>query len=104
MGEIEKQLTSCGAIFLKLGESELIEEVAEAPLMKSSGLDEWSNGVWSPCTWRKKYQADPRSPKMQKQLNLKVKFRESFRPFAPSVLAEDVQDWFDIEVTVLCYW
>ena len=40
--------------------------------------------------------ADPRSPVMQKQLNLKVKFRESFRPFAPSVLAEDVADWFEL--------
>ena len=38
--------------------------------------------------------ADPRSPKMQKQLNLKVKFREFFRPFAPSILFEDVSKWF----------
>ena len=41
--------------------------------------------------------ADPRSDKMQKELNLKVKFRESFRPFAPSILREDVNDWFDID-------
>ena len=41
--------------------------------------------------------ADPRSPVMQKQLNLKVKYRESFRPFAPSVLAEDVSDWFELD-------
>jgi len=40
--------------------------------------------------------ADPRSPTMQKQLNLKVKYRESFRPFAPSVLREDVSDWFQL--------
>jgi carbamoyltransferase len=40
---------------------------------------------------------DPRSPSMQKMLNLKVKFRESFRPFAPSVLREDVADWFELE-------
>ena len=39
--------------------------------------------------------ADPRSEKMQKELNLKIKFRESFRPFAPSVLREDVNDWFE---------
>jgi carbamoyltransferase len=39
--------------------------------------------------------ADPRSPKMQKQLNLKVKYRESFRPFAPSVLCEDIGEWFE---------
>ena len=41
--------------------------------------------------------ADPRSPKMQRQLNLKVKYRESFRPFAPSVLAENVSDWFELD-------
>ena len=41
--------------------------------------------------------ADARSPKMQKSLNLKVKYRESFRPFAPSVLQEDVENWFKIE-------
>ena len=41
---------------------------------------------------------DPRSDKMQKNLNLKVKFRESFRPFAPSVLREDLSEWFDINV------
>jgi carbamoyltransferase len=39
--------------------------------------------------------ADPRSPTMQKQLNLKVKYRESFRPFAPSVLSENVGEWFE---------
>jgi carbamoyltransferase len=42
--------------------------------------------------------ADPRSPKIQKLLNLKIKFRESFRPFAPSVLANDALEWFDIDV------
>jgi carbamoyltransferase len=41
--------------------------------------------------------ADPRSEKMQKELNLKIKFRESFRPFAPSILNEDASDWFDIQ-------
>ena len=41
---------------------------------------------------------DPRSDKMQKNLNLKVKYRESFRPFAPSVLREDLTEWFDISV------
>ena len=41
---------------------------------------------------------DPRSDKMQKNLNLKVKYRESFRPFAPSILREDLSDWFEINV------
>ena len=40
---------------------------------------------------------DPRSPAMQKNLNLKVKYRESFRPFAPAVLREDVADWFELD-------
>ena len=47
---------------------------------------------------------DARSPEMQKKLNLKVKFRESFRPFAPAVLLEDVNEWFDLDQKVLtCY-
>ena len=41
---------------------------------------------------------DPRSEKMQKNLNLKVKYRESFRPFAPSILKEDLSEWFDINI------
>jgi carbamoyltransferase len=41
---------------------------------------------------------DPRSPRMQAQMNLKIKFREGFRPFAPSVLREDVQEWFELDV------
>ena len=41
--------------------------------------------------------ADPRSPEMQKTLNLRVKYRESFRPFAPAVLREDVADWFELD-------
>ena len=40
---------------------------------------------------------DPRSPSMQKNLNLKVKYRESFRPFAPSILSDDLNDWFEME-------
>ena len=42
--------------------------------------------------------ADPRDPSMQKNLNLKVKFRESFRPFAPAILREDLEEWFEINV------
>ena len=41
---------------------------------------------------------DPRSPEMQKNLNLKVKYRESFRPFAPAILRDDLSEWFDIDV------
>ena len=94
--EIEAELTTCGAIFKKLSESEMIEEV-------SSGLaDEkavgWMQGrmEFGPrALGGRSIIADPRSPSMQKQLNLKVKYRESFRPFAPSVLKEDVSQWFE---------
>ena len=41
--------------------------------------------------------ADPRSPEMQSSMNLKIKYRESFRPFAPAVLAEKAAEWFDID-------
>ena len=55
---------------------------------------------------------DPRSPKMQKQMNLKIKFRESFRPFAPIVLAEKAKEWFNFKgknyenssIHPTCYW
>ena len=48
---------------------------------------------------------DPRSDKMQKSLNLKVKYRESFRPFAPSILREDLNKWFDMNVdSPTCFW
>ena len=62
---------------------------------ESSWLDEWSNGVWAESFRLKKYFSDPRSPNMQKQLNMKVKYRESFRPFAPSILRENVNEWFE---------
>ena len=55
----------------------------------------WSSGRGRSATARSS--AIPRSPTMQKVLNLKVKYRESFRPFAPSVLREDVQTWFDLD-------
>ena len=46
---------------------------------------------------------DPRSLSMQKMLNLKIKFRESFRPFAPAVLREDVADWFELDIRLALY-
>jgi len=48
---------------------------------------------------------DPRSPRMQSVMNLKIKFRESFRPFAPSVLREQVAEWFELDVdSPTCCW
>ena len=95
---IEKTLTSLGAKFKKYDEENLINIVAEE--LKSEKTIGWFQGrmEFGPrALGARSIIADPRSDKMQKELNLKVKFRESFRPFAPSVLREDLTDWFDIK-------
>jgi carbamoyltransferase len=94
--EIEAELTKCGATFKKLSEDELIEMVATALADgKSVGWMQGRMEFGPRALGGRSIIADPRSPIMQKQLNLKVKYRESFRPFAPSVLREDVNDWFE---------
>ena len=94
--EIEAELTECGAIFNKLSEEELIETVAtELADEKAIGWMQGRMEFGPRALGGRSIIADPRSPIMQKQLNLKVKFRESFRPFAPSVLREDVSEWFE---------
>ena len=97
--EIEKELKLCGAIFKKCTKLELIEDVATA-LTEEKAIG-WMQGrmEFGPrALGGRSIIADPRSPKMQKQLNLKVKYRESFRPFAPSILREDVADWFELDI------
>lgn len=94
--EIEAQLTECGASFKKLSVEELIDTVAHA--LATDKAVGWMQGrmEFGPrALGGRSIIANPRSPIMQKQLNLKVKFRESFRPFAPSVLREDVSEWFE---------
>ena len=94
--EIETELKACGAVFKKLTEKELVEQVASA--LASERAVGWMQGrmEFGPrALGGRSIIADPRSPVMQKQLNLKVKYRESFRPFAPSILREDVNDWFE---------
>ena len=96
--EIETELTACGAKFKRLAEDEMIEEIASA--LADEKAVGWMQGrmEYGPrALGGRSIIADPRSPIMQKQLNLKVKYRESFRPFAPSVLREDVSDWFKHE-------
>ena len=95
--EIEAELKICGAIYKKFSESDLINEVATA--LSDEKAVGWMQGrmEFGPrALGGRSIIADPRSPMMQKQLNLKVKYRESFRPFAPSILREDVRKWFDI--------
>ena len=94
--EIGTELTACGASFKKLSEDEMIEEVAST--LADEKAVGWMQGrmEFGPrALGGRSIIADPRSPVMQKQLNLKVKYRESFRPFAPSVLREDVSEWFE---------
>lgn len=94
--EIEAELTACGAIFKKLSEDELVEVVAtELANEKAVGWMQGSMEFGPRALGGRSIIADPRSPTMQKQLNLKVKYRESFRPFAPSILREDVSNWFE---------
>ena len=94
--QIEAELTACGATFKKLSEYEMTEEVASA--VANEKAVGWMQGrmEFGPrALGGRSIIADPRSPIMQKQLNLKVKYRESFRPFAPSVLREDLEEWFE---------
>ena len=96
--EIETELTACGANFKKLSEAEIVEDVASA--LADEKAVGWMQGrmEFGPrALGGRSIIADPRSPVMQKQLNLKVKYRESFRPFAPSVLRDDVGEWFEHE-------
>ena len=94
--EIEQQLKSCGAKFKKYSEEQLIDNVANALANKKAiGWMQGRMEFGSRALGGRSIIADPRSPTMQKQLNLKVKYRESFRPFAPSVLREDVNEWFE---------
>ena len=94
--EIEAELAECGATFKKLSENKLIETVATALVdEKAVGWMQGRMEFGSRALGGRSIIADPRSPIMQKQLNLKVKFRESFRPFAPSVLQEYVSEFFE---------
>ena len=96
--EIEAELNECGAVYKKCSENELIDEVAEALVgEKAVGWMQGRMEFGPRALGGRSIIADPRSPVMQKQLNLKVKYRESFRPFAPSVLREDVSEWFEHE-------
>ena len=97
--EIEKELKSIGANFEKVTYGDLINKTAE--FLSDEKAIGWFQGrmEFGPrALGGRSILGDPRSEKMQKNLNLKVKYRESFRPFAPSVLREDVSKWFDINV------
>ena len=97
--EIENSLKLLGAKYEKFEDKDLIKTVANE--LKNEKTIGWFQGrmEFGPrALGARSIIADPRSDRMQKQLNLKVKFRESFRPFAPSILREDVNEWFDLNV------
>ncbi len=96
--DIEKRLTAIGAEFKTLSEAAMIETTAKA-LAEGKAVG-WHQGrmEFGPrALGGRSILADPRSATVQKLLNLKVKYRESFRPFAPSVLRDDVSEWFDLD-------
>jgi carbamoyltransferase len=96
--EIERTLGDMGAEFDRLGDSEIIVRTVDA--LAAGKAVGWMQGrmEFGPrALGNRSILGDPRSATMQKLLNLKVKFRESFRPFAPSVLREDVSEWFEMD-------
>jgi carbamoyltransferase len=97
--EIAERLRSAGAVFQIVdGEETLIGQTVDALIdEKAVGWFQGRMEFGPRALGARSILGDPRSPQMQRQLNLKVKFRESFRPFAPSVLREDVADWFELD-------
>jgi carbamoyltransferase len=96
--EMERRLEQAGAKFSVLGEAEMIDACAD--ILASGNALGWFQGrmEFGPRSLgARSILADARSPQMRSILNLKVKFRESFRPFAPSVLREDLSEWFDLD-------
>ena len=97
--EIERELKAAGANFEILNYEELIDKTTE--FLSNEKAIGWFQGrmEFGPrALGGRSILGDPRSEKMQKNLNLKVKYRESFRPFAPSVLREDLPEWFEMNV------
>ena len=95
--EVENELKNCGANYKKLNLDQIIKDTAKA-LSEEKAVG-WFQGrmEFGPRSLgNRSIIADSRSEKMQKNLNLKVKYRESFRPFAPAVLYEKVSEWFEI--------
>jgi carbamoyltransferase len=96
--DIESRLKNAGARFAVLDDEDLISRAVEA--LADEKAVGWFQGrmEFGPrALGARSILGDPRSTSMQKSLNLRVKFRESFRPFAPAVLREDAADWFELD-------
>jgi carbamoyltransferase len=97
-GDIERRLKDAGANFSTVSDDDVIEKTATS--LAGGEAVGWMQGrmEFGPrALGARSVLGDPRSPSMQKTLNLRVKYRESFRPFAPAVLREDVADWFELD-------
>ena len=95
--EIVARLKASGAVFKELTDKEIATTTASALAVgKSVGWHQGRMEFGPRALGSRSILADPRSPTVQRRLNLQVKKRESFRPFAPSVLREDVAEWFDL--------
>ncbi|MFL5065161.1 MAG: carbamoyltransferase [Xanthobacteraceae bacterium] len=97
-GEIEGRLRAAGARYEVLAEDAIIDETAQALVaQKAIGWFQGRMEFGPRALGSRSILGDPRAPDMQKRLNLKIKYRESFRPFAPSVRHEDVAEWFELD-------
>jgi carbamoyltransferase len=97
--QIENELDIIGAVYKVKNEEDILIQTAED--LSNEEAVGWFQGrmEFGPrALGSRSILADPRSSKMQKTLNLKVKYRESFRPFAPSILREDLAEWFDMSI------
>jgi carbamoyltransferase len=97
--EIEDTLTRHAARFRAMDDAELIPSIAR--LLSEGRVVGWMSGrmEFGPrALGARSILGDPRNPEMQKRMNLKIKYRESFRPFAPAVLAEHANEWFELDV------
>ena len=96
--EVRRQLDQSGAVYTELGDAELFTKLAE--VLEQEAVVGWFQGrmEFGPRSLGgRSIIGDPRSEKMQSVMNLKIKYRESFRPFAPAVLAEDVSRYFELD-------
>jgi carbamoyltransferase len=96
--EIKIYLDSIGAVYTEVEDVKLMPKLAK--ILDSGSVIGWFNGrmEFGPrALGGRSIIGEPRSPKMQSIMNLKIKYRESFRPFAPAVKAERVSDWFEME-------
>jgi carbamoyltransferase len=97
--EIEQRLSAAGALFATLERAAMIDTAAAA--LADGKAVGWFQGrmEFGPrALGNRSILGDPRNPAMQKNLNLKVKYRESFRPFAPAVLRDRLAEWFELDV------